>query len=197
MRSRQTFGSLMGAAACVGGAAASSASAPTLDLDSIPLAAHEAAMRLALPRLDVEESCGRHLGAGEFGIRPSRRKWKAPLPQRQACPRPTAVRRSCRRSPGPWPKVEQRVLVTVEDAICFAKNLGEILASPTLTRGSGSPCSMGRPSRRPTAIEAALRRRRAAASAHCRRTGFRRLGTDGSQTPRRDERDSNSMSLRE
>ena len=37
MRSRLTFGSLMGAAACVGGAAASSASAPTVDLaDTIP-----------------------------------------------------------------------------------------------------------------------------------------------------------------
>jgi hypothetical protein len=28
--------------------------------------------------------------------------------------------------------VEQRVLVTVKDAICFMKNLGEILASQTL-----------------------------------------------------------------
>jgi hypothetical protein len=28
--------------------------------------------------------------------------------------------------------VEQRVLVAVKDAICFMKNLGEILASPTL-----------------------------------------------------------------
>jgi tRNA(adenine34) deaminase len=48
MLSRRTFGSLMGAAACVGGEAASSASAPTLDLGAIPLAAHEAAMRLAI-----------------------------------------------------------------------------------------------------------------------------------------------------
>src|ERR1700746_213796 len=48
MLSRRTFGSLMGAAACVGGAAASSASAQTLDLDAIPLTAHEAAMRLAI-----------------------------------------------------------------------------------------------------------------------------------------------------
>jgi hypothetical protein len=38
----------MDAAACVGGAAASSASAPTLDLAAISLAAHEAAMRLAI-----------------------------------------------------------------------------------------------------------------------------------------------------
>jgi tRNA(Arg) A34 adenosine deaminase TadA len=38
----------MGAAACVAGAAASSASAPTIDLDAIPLAEHEAAMRLAI-----------------------------------------------------------------------------------------------------------------------------------------------------
>jgi tRNA(adenine34) deaminase len=45
---RRAFGSLMGAATCVGGAAASSASAPTLDLDAISLAAHEAAMRLAI-----------------------------------------------------------------------------------------------------------------------------------------------------
>src|ERR1700746_3001530 len=48
MLSRRTFGSLMGAAACVGGAAASSASAQTLDLDAISLVAHEAAMRLAI-----------------------------------------------------------------------------------------------------------------------------------------------------
>ena len=41
------------------------------------------------------------------------------------------------------------------------KNLGEILASPTLTRGSRSPCSMVRPSRRPAAIRASLRRRKA------------------------------------
>ena len=38
----------MCAAACVGGAATSSASAAALDLDAIPLAAHEAAMRLAI-----------------------------------------------------------------------------------------------------------------------------------------------------
>jgi tRNA(adenine34) deaminase len=48
MLSRRTFRSLMGAAACVGGAAASSASARTLDLDAISLVAHEAAMRLAI-----------------------------------------------------------------------------------------------------------------------------------------------------
>ena len=48
MLSRRTFGSLMGAAACVGGEAARSASAPALDLDAIPLAAHEAATRLAI-----------------------------------------------------------------------------------------------------------------------------------------------------
>src|SRR5215469_10694523 len=48
MLSRRTFGSLVGAAACAGGAAASSASSPTLDLDTIPLTAHEAAMRLAI-----------------------------------------------------------------------------------------------------------------------------------------------------
>jgi tRNA(adenine34) deaminase len=48
MLSRWTFGSLMGAAPCVGGVPASSASTATLDLDTIPLAAHEAAMRLAI-----------------------------------------------------------------------------------------------------------------------------------------------------
>ena len=48
MLSRRAFGSLMGTAACVGAAAESSVSAPTLDLDAIPLAAHEAAMRLAI-----------------------------------------------------------------------------------------------------------------------------------------------------
>jgi len=48
MLSRQTFASLMGAAVSAGAAAASSASAPTLDLDAIPLAAHETAMRLAI-----------------------------------------------------------------------------------------------------------------------------------------------------
>ena len=38
----------MGAAACVGGGAANSVPAPTVDLDAISLAAHEAAMRLAI-----------------------------------------------------------------------------------------------------------------------------------------------------
>jgi tRNA(adenine34) deaminase len=49
MLSRRASGGLMGAAAGVGGdAAASSASVPTLDLDAISVAAHEAAMRLAI-----------------------------------------------------------------------------------------------------------------------------------------------------
>ena len=48
MLSRRAFGSLMGAAACVGGGAANSVPAPTVDLDAISLAAHEAAMRLAI-----------------------------------------------------------------------------------------------------------------------------------------------------
>jgi tRNA(Arg) A34 adenosine deaminase TadA len=48
MLSRRTFGSLIGSAACVGGAAAGSASVPTFDLDAISLAAHEAGMRLAI-----------------------------------------------------------------------------------------------------------------------------------------------------
>ncbi len=48
MLSRRTFGSLVGAAACVNGVAASSASAPALDLNAIPREEHEAAMRLAI-----------------------------------------------------------------------------------------------------------------------------------------------------
>jgi tRNA(adenine34) deaminase len=48
MLSRRTFGGLVGAAACVGAAVASSAPAPALDLDAIPLAEHEVAMRLAI-----------------------------------------------------------------------------------------------------------------------------------------------------
>jgi tRNA(adenine34) deaminase len=48
MLSRRAFAGLMGAAVSVGGAAASSAPAPALDLDAIPLATHEAAMRLAI-----------------------------------------------------------------------------------------------------------------------------------------------------
>src|SRR5215472_6104623 len=48
MLSRRTFASLMGTAVSVGATAASPASAPTLDLDAIPLATHEAAMRLAI-----------------------------------------------------------------------------------------------------------------------------------------------------
>ena len=48
MLSRRTFGSLVGAAACDGGGAAGSVSSPTLELDAIPLTAHEAAMRLAI-----------------------------------------------------------------------------------------------------------------------------------------------------
>ena len=45
------------------------------------------------------------------------------------------------------------------------KHLGEILASQTSHPSIEKPCSMGRPSRRPTAIQAALRRRRAFGSA--------------------------------
>ena len=48
MLSRRTFGGLVGAAACVGGEAGTSGPAPTVDLDIIPLAVHEAAMRLAI-----------------------------------------------------------------------------------------------------------------------------------------------------
>jgi hypothetical protein len=48
MLSRRAFGTLMGAAACVGDAAASSVPVPTVDLDAISLAAHEATMRLAI-----------------------------------------------------------------------------------------------------------------------------------------------------
>jgi tRNA(adenine34) deaminase len=48
MLSRRTFAGLIGATASVGAAPASSASAPPLDLDAIPQATHEAAMRLAI-----------------------------------------------------------------------------------------------------------------------------------------------------
>jgi tRNA(adenine34) deaminase len=48
MLSRRAFGTLMGAAACVGDAAASSGPVLTVDLDAISLAAHEATMRLAI-----------------------------------------------------------------------------------------------------------------------------------------------------
>src|ERR1700749_5246742 len=48
MLSRRTFGGLVGTAACVGGAAVNSAPVATFDLDTIPRAAHEAAMRLAI-----------------------------------------------------------------------------------------------------------------------------------------------------
>jgi tRNA(Arg) A34 adenosine deaminase TadA len=47
MLSRRAFGNLVGTAACVG-AAASSASGPAIDLNAIPPAEHEAAMRLAI-----------------------------------------------------------------------------------------------------------------------------------------------------
>src|ERR1700757_4932998 len=47
MLSRRAFGDLMGTPACVG-AAASSASAPAIDLNAISPAEHEAAMRLAI-----------------------------------------------------------------------------------------------------------------------------------------------------
>ena len=48
MLSRRSFGGLVGAAAYVGAAVASSAPAPALDLDAIPLAEHEVAVRLAI-----------------------------------------------------------------------------------------------------------------------------------------------------
>jgi tRNA(adenine34) deaminase len=48
MLSRRALASLVGAAACVGAATPSLASAPALNLDAIPLAAHETAMRLAI-----------------------------------------------------------------------------------------------------------------------------------------------------
>jgi hypothetical protein len=46
--------------------------------------------------------------------------------------------------------VEQRFLVTVKDAICFMKNLGEILASKTLHPSIEKPMPDGS-GRRPTA----------------------------------------------
>jgi hypothetical protein len=57
MLSRRTFGGLVGAAACVGAADASSASVATLDLDAIPLAMHEAAMRLAIAAAKSDPFC--------------------------------------------------------------------------------------------------------------------------------------------
>jgi len=48
MLSRRALTSLVGEAACVGAATPSSPSAPALNLDAIPLAAHETAMRLAI-----------------------------------------------------------------------------------------------------------------------------------------------------
>jgi hypothetical protein len=51
--------------------------------------------------------------------------------------------------------------VTVKDAICFVKNLREILASQTLHASIEKPMLDGQAEHRPTAIQAALRRRRA------------------------------------
>src|SRR4029077_1122828 len=72
--------------------------------------------------------------------------------------RPTAGRRSCRRSPGSWVKVEQRVLVAVKDAISFMKNLAKILASQTLHPSIGKPMLDGQaeppPDRNPSCAAA-------------------------------------------
>jgi hypothetical protein len=75
--------------------------------------------------------------------------------------------------------VEQRVPVTVKDAICFMKNLGEILASQTLHPSIEKPCSMGRPSRRPTAIQAALGERTTLGSGGARKYGCGQTGCGG------------------
>ena len=56
--------------------------------------------------------------------------------------------------------MEQRVLVTVKDAICFMKNLGEIFASQTLHPSIEKPLLDGQAEPPPGAIQAALRRRR-------------------------------------
>jgi hypothetical protein len=62
--------------------------------------------------------------------------------------------------------VEQRVLVTVKDAICFMKNLGEILASQTLHPSIEKPMLDGQaeppPDRNPSCIAAEERGRRLA-----------------------------------
>jgi hypothetical protein len=57
--------------------------------------------------------------------------------------------------------VEQRVLVTVKDAIYFMKNLGEILASQTLHPSIEKTMLDGQVEPPPDAIQAVLRRRRA------------------------------------
>src|SRR6516164_2203759 len=59
------------------------------------------------------------------------------------------------------------------------KHLGEILASQTSHPSIEKPCSMGRPSRRPTAIQAALRRRRAFGSGGARKYGCDQTGCGG------------------
>ena len=64
MLSRRTFGGLVGAAACVGAAVASSAPAPALDLDAILLAEHEVAMRLAI----AAAKAARQLGITEIPV---------------------------------------------------------------------------------------------------------------------------------
>jgi amidase len=54
--------------------------------------------------------------------------------------------------------VEQRVLVTVKDAICFMKDLGEILASQTLHPSIEKPMINGQaelpPDRNPSCVAA-------------------------------------------
>ena len=56
--------------------------------------------------------------------------------------------------------MEQRVLVTVKDAICFMKNLGEILASQTLHPSMEEPLLNGQaeaeppPDRNPSCVAA-------------------------------------------
>ena len=57
--------------------------------------------------------------------------------------------------------MEQRVLVIVKDAICFMKTWGNPRLAEVAPVDREAPCSMGRASRRATAIQAALRRRRA------------------------------------
>jgi hypothetical protein len=71
--------------------------------------------------------------------------------------------------------VEQRVLVTVKDAICFMKNLGEILVSQTLHPSIVKPMLDGQaeppPDPNPSCVTGGN-------MAH-RHGGLHRLGNDG------------------
>jgi hypothetical protein len=77
--------------------------------------------------------------------------------------------------------VEQRVLVTVKDAICFMKNLGEILASQTLHPSIEKPMLDGQaeppPERNPSCV--AARRSGDAWLGRCSKYGCDQTGCGG------------------